>query len=567
MAEWNSPDFSGAPPFISEGVIAMKWNKFVLYCHISPDNKNDLLRVGQDVKSLLKEHHCLLVLFVDTGLPDLLKMIHPIKRDLTRCQAREEKQKLKKELYDRSSSLKEGETFGRELESGLKPNVRVLTALDVFGEMSSVEDLRKFLIGMENEIRYDTPKFIESIVRLRMIGSRVPVLRLDRDVLIPPDGKFHESALALAITQICEGVLEHHDRTQVLATILSANYETPKENSNDVMAWNRGYATRILPSLLVPNEEDAKKYISLEKSIDNWELEMMKYFRTELTRRFYERIWKWGAPTTAAISGALLYMNGAVVLNVPPFSNFSQRVMWIDDHLRYVLHREMGDFCRRTQTSFRTNEPLNVQYSIAKVPKYRKAQNFLLYTIETYLLSLLWGSFFDCWLCPSPLLKRREDELSGSEFESDKKKWREERQNGCPGILATAVREARAGCLPGEALLRENLKEKANERLEDLLKEWGELKNNGEHRFASAWVHGKFPEVVKNALSKVPEKLPGKVEEFEKGLKDGFHELLDDTCRYVRWVFEWPRVVSVIRSVPPGEFRSDLEWDYQLDND
>ena len=72
------------------------------------------------------------------------------------------------------------------------------------------------------------------------------------------------------------------------------------------------------------------------------------------------------------------------------------------------------------------------------------------------------------------------------------------------------------------------------------------------------------PEVVKDALRnekpKIAPKLPETVGAFRDGLKDGFNELLDDTCRYVKWVFEWPRVVSIIRSVPLSEFRSDFEW-------
>ncbi|MBI1929481.1 hypothetical protein HYR99_35205 [Candidatus Poribacteria bacterium] len=449
------------------------------------------------------------------------------------------------------------------MESQLGPNVRVVTALDlvdVFGEMSAVEDLQKFLIG-RGEIRYDTPKFIESIVCLRMIGSRVPVLRLDRDVLIPPEGvPFDSAALMYAITQICEGVVEHHDNTQVLATILSANYKTPDNNSEDVMAWNRGYATRILPSLLVPtNPNDVTRYIN-PGGVSDWEPELRSHFRLKLTQHFYEDIWQWGAPTTAVISGALLYMNDAVVLNVPPFSNFSQMVMWIDDHLRYVLHREMGDFCRQTQIGFKTNEPLHVQYSDVQVSKYRPAEGFLLYTVQIYLPSLLWGSFFDYWLCPSPLLKRRGRDVPAADID----RWRQERQDGRPGILATAVREARAGCLPDEGLLRERLKKAADERLKVLLSVWGNLRNNKSHSFASAWVHDKFPKPVKdamlNAKLKIAPKLPQSVEDFRDGLKDSFNELLDDTCRYVKWVFEWPHVVSVIRSVPPGEFRSDLEW-------
>lgn len=551
----------------------MKWRKFVLYCHIESKDMDRLLGddVKRDIQQLLKENEGLLVLFVDTGLPDLLRMIHPIKRDLPRPEAKEEKQRLKDDLRGRSQGLQSGENLGRELERELGPDVRVLTALDlvdVFGEMSAVEDLKKFLTGMKSEMRYDTPKFIESIVRLRMIGSRVPVLRLDRDVLIPPPGEqFNLQGLAAAILQIHAGVNAHHENTQVLATILSANYETPANDNDGVMAWNRGYATRILPSLLVPSDDDAKKYIETPGLVGNWETELQQHFSLELTKRFYAHLWEWGAPTTAVISGALLYMNDAVVLNVPPFSNFSQMVMWIDDHLRYVLHREMGDFCRRTETEYRTDKPLHVHYSNVKIAKHRLAEGFLHYTIKTYLPSLLWGSFFDFWLCPSELLKIRQEAVTAY-GQKKLKQWFKERRDGNPGILARAVREARAGCLPDEGWLREELKKAADARLKVLRRVWGELRHdNGRHSLASAWVHNQLPDPVRTALNnpgtnmpKIATKLPETVDQFQDNLKDGFNELLDDTCRYVKWVFEWPRVVSVIRSVPPGEFRSDLDW-------
>jgi hypothetical protein len=541
---------------------AMQWRKFVLYCHVVRDDERNLLRIRKDIQQLLANNEGLLVLFIDEGLPDLLRMIHPIKRELSRSEAKKEKQKLKDDLRNRSKSLQEGERFGGNLERQLGSDVRVLTALDlvdIFGEMSTVEDLKKFLIGMKSEMRYDTPKFIESIVRLRMIGSRVPVLRLDRDVLIPPDKKrFDRGRLENSILRICEAVKVHHENTQVLATILSANYRTPTDDCKDVMVWSRGYATRIMPSLLVPDGKDAKKYIENSKQVNSWEKELRKHFLPELTRRFYSDLWKWGAPKTAVISGALLYMNDAVVLNVPPFSNFSQTVVWIDDHLRYILHREMGDFCQQTVRQYRSNRLLHVFYSEQQLTKYRTAENFLLYTVKTYLPSLLWGSFFDYWLCTNELLKRREEEVPQEKLDD----WKNQRREGNPGILAKAVREARSGCLPDEGSLRDELKETANKRLEALLEIWGGLRHGDKHSLASAWVHDKLPASAKVALSDkgFTTKLPGTVEQFQDNLKDGFNELLDDTCRYVKWVFEWPRVVSVIRSIPPGEFRSDLEW-------
>lgn len=535
----------------------------MLYCHISEKDETPLLEIREDICKLLEEEHGLLVLFLDTGLADLLDMIHPIERELSRADVKKEKLLLKTDYRKRSQSLRESEALGKSLENSFGPCLRVLTALDlidVFGEMMGVGELKKFLMGTKGEIRYDTPKFIEAIVRLRMIGSRVPLLRLDHDVLIPATGEsFNKDTLTLAILKICNAVAEHHNSTQILATILSANYKSPDANEKDVMAWNRGFATRILPSLLLPEDNVAQEYLQ-NKTSKNWGTELQSHFRPEFTKKFFHDLWQWGAPKTAIISGALLYMNDAVVLNVPPFSNFSQRVMWIDDHLRYVLHREMGDLCRQTKIESKTGERLHVFYEKVQISKYRATENFLLYTVQTYLPSLIWGSFVDYWLCPDPILKRREEEVPLDHKEN----WKTRRDNGCPGILATAVLDARAGCPPDEAKLRRKLKAAANDRLKVLCEIWGDLKDEKCHSIASAWVHGQFTDSLKTALKTaspiVSLNLPDRVEDFQNNLETGFNALLDDTCQYIKWVSEWPRVVSVIRSVPTGELRSDLGW-------
>jgi hypothetical protein len=555
----------------------MKMYSFVLYCHILDEDTERLLAIKSQIKNLLetKGKEGLLILFIDTGLQELLSMIHPIQRELGRFEAKQAKKELKKDFRKRSKNLRKGANRALSLEKKLESNVRVLTALDlvdIFGEMYDVENLKGFILGVHSEIRYDTPKFIEAIVRLRMIGSRVPVLRLDRDVIIPPEKEQCDlESIRERALDLCKEVETHHDTTQVLATILSANYQAPALNEKNIKVWHRGYATRIFPSLVIPEDQDANKYIKLKnkKNEKYWLSQMEKHFNHDLTNDFINRLWEWGAdPRTAVISGALLYMSDAVVLNVPPFSNFSQPVVWIDDHLRYVLHREMGDFCRQTKHALKfPSQPLHVFYEDIKVPKHRPAENFMLYTAKTYLPSLLWGSFVDYWLCENNDLKLREDMVKGTHRDD----WLHERKYGKPGVLAKAVREARAGYRPDEGKLRQDLIEKAQKRLEEVITIWGQLfdEKNGQYTFVSAWVNDKYPQTLKDVLKKsaeksehiIPSKLPDRIDKFEGSLETQFNLLLDDACRYVKWVFEWPHVMSVIRSVPPGEFRSDLDWE------
>src|SRR5207253_1420952 len=117
-------------------------------------------------------------------------------------------------------------------------------------------------------------------------------------------------------------------------------------------------------------------------------------------------------PLYAVISGALLCLSEGAILDLPPFSNFRNNVMWIDDHLKYSLHRAMYHF---TSGETLNSEPglSDARLDDVRVTKARPGISALpAYVLGTYLPTLLWGAIMDAWITNDPILKCRAGSLS-----------------------------------------------------------------------------------------------------------------------------------------------------------
>ena len=88
----------------------------------------------------------------------------------------------------------------------LLPRLRFFTALDlyqVFGRITNsdiADRLKTSMVGDTKGIRYDSPKIIEAIVRLRLLGSGVPVFRVDYDVLFRGEENYNKKNLEFSST-------------------------------------------------------------------------------------------------------------------------------------------------------------------------------------------------------------------------------------------------------------------------------------------------------------------------------------------------------------------------------
>lgn len=526
-------------------------------------------RFKDDLKELLQkgQEGGVLILFYDAGLRDLLENIHPVKFDYDK-DSKDSKEEIKKNLFNQYENLKFGKVVGELIKKfakdGLEDNIKILTSLDmvdIFTEMSDVQELRDFFIGEPGNIGYDSPKIVDAIVRLRLLGSSIPVFRLDQDVLFPcedEDIKKSYECLKNAIGEQLNWLEKHHVTHNIHSTILSQKYEEPdKASGRPHIAYSRAYATRIQPSLLV--KED------LINKNTNWKEYASTSFNLEVTKEFFKNknIMEWGAPTTAVISGALLYMTDGVVLSVPPFSNFSLNVLWIDDHLRYALHRELGEFAEKTLTD-RSGDHLWSQGRKEVIKCRIGFDNLVYYTLCIYLPQLLWGSIVDAWISIDPLLKIRKIDAESLGVDEEWKESKEKCKNGMTrGILTKEIKHAQLGrALRDEVKLREKLREEALDRIEKVREIWSKLKTEEYETFASCWAKGRVPEKLIDLID------DGKKKEIARGLPekivvgsqlgDQLERLITDAVNYLRWVQKWPYVVQVVRSVKRGVLSSDI---------
>lgn len=301
----------------------------------------------------------LVVLFYSPGFPEFLFSL----MDLTvRGDA------LRNELLRRHIELQFAQTVAKSVDEmistspALASRLRFVTALDladVFGRFDFVQarDLRGFVYGFDDDMHYDAPKIVEAIVRLRLFGTGVPVLRLDHDVLFNDENSSKDTLGLLRPIVACLKAYEaRRDDPRVSSFVFSGSYGLTslqgKIENASFEEWNRAFATRLHPSLLI---DRALLTDSSEKQVD-WAEYARQSFRRSLAERFLGLeagtmrvarpafgIAKFGAhPTSAVISGALLCFSSTVSLLLPPFSNFNLNVSWIDDHLRYAIHRELG---------------------------------------------------------------------------------------------------------------------------------------------------------------------------------------------------------------------------------
>lgn len=536
-----------------------------------------------EVSSSKYESTRVLVLFYDAGLRQLLEKIRPILlSELDKAQA---KKGIKDDLIKSVTELKFGNLFGMALrklaeDKGLEDNLRILTALDlvdIFSEMSDVQDLRDYFLGEPGNMSYDSPKIIEAIVRLRLLGSGIPVFRLDQDVLFPSEDipNAYKKLQDAIDTQLKE-LKEHHVESTIHSTILSADYEEPekaiKRGRPSLIAYSRGYATRVQPALLV--KPDLLKEI--KSGSLKWDNYARRSFDKSIAEKFFDNksLAEWGAPATGVISGALLYMSDGVVLNIPPFSNFSLNVVWIDDHLRYALHRELGDFAQ-----FTASRPgggyLHVRSDKCVIKCRTGFENLASYTLCTYLPQLLWGAIFDAWICKEPILKFRRIEQG-----LDLKKWEEKKEEDWKGNLrgffAERIKQVQMGRIIRDVVkLRNDLRIDALERIKKVREIWGDLKaGDGTETFASCWARHEVPsrllDIVDTHIDNTDYSAEKKKadKEIARGLPDDIilgsvlgnqlEQLITDAVGYLRWAQKWPQVVMVVRSIKRGTLESDL---------
>ena len=587
--------------------------KYVLYSHYGAYERSDFdkFKNGTAIEDLegiihlekhlrgLKEllttpgHEGLLVLFYAPGFAEFLSGI-------AHGNAIEN-------LVQEHPSLKFADAFSNCVRSKLKDaklssRVRFATSIDlevIFGQVHAIfaENFKKLFMGPAAGLRYDSSKIPEAILRLRLIGNAVPVLRLDHDVLFR-FGKTHKviSDLGLFKAVTCSTRAYHLRLTDptVSTFLFSASYNSHElkelpESKDPFNAWSKAFATRIYPALIADidsiariqskNEEDRNlgwdEYVNNKNNLDE---SLAKQFfglrgsNLSLEADGTNGLTSIGAhPYHSVISGALLCLSEGAILDLPPFSNFQNNVMWIDDHLKYSLHRAMHHFT--------SEETLNLEPGLSDarldditVTKERPTVSGLPgYVLGTYLPTLLWGTIFDSWITDHPIVKCRFSTLT----EKERQKWlfmkSKEHNAALPQAMLKALREGHFGD-DAKQELRNNLWERAIDRIEEVRQLWAALKNGTNKSFAAYWAEGavesQFPsecfEGCKNSLWEgispnrpMDQKIKCQ-EDLSIAMYKKVSELVEDTVTYVLWALEWPKFAQIVRSVRQGTFIGDL---------
>jgi hypothetical protein len=206
----------------------------------------------------------------------------------------------------------------------------------------------------------------------------------------------------------------------------------------------------------------------------------MAFNRIRLNARGVDGISEIGAhPLVSVISGAFLCLSHGAILDLPPFSNFGLNVSWIDDHLKYCLHRELRHL---TSVELTLSEASlsDAKLDDVMVAKARpRIQNLPSYVLEHYLPTLLWGAIFDAWVNPDPLLKCRPDDLS----ETQRERWLQLPRSGrslaiLPKHLQIALETGRFATADQHRLKR-LLINQALERITEVRDLWSQLTESG----------------------------------------------------------------------------------------
>lgn len=591
--------------------------KYVLYSHYAASEIKDYKSYSKDnnpVESLdgirhledhfkgLKEllnapgHEGLLVLFYSSGFEEF---IEGIKKGL-------DEQEILAE-YDRLKFADEiAKCIRKKLsEADLKNRVRIVTPLDLFVMLGRVKGVFKhkfqtYFVGMEKGIRYDTPKIVEAIIRLRLLGNGVPVLRLDHDVIFRGSNKgIGDLGLFKAVACSQRAYEQRLEKPTVSTFLFSSSYNTrsladPSYKylvSDNFEAWSRAFATRIHPALLVNPDKIKEAYDLKNKQRDIWDEYVENALDESIARQYYglkadgleadqcKGLTEIGAhPLYAVISGSLLCLSEGAILDLPPFSNFRSNVMWIDDHLKYSLHRSMHHFSSGETISI---EPgLNyARLDDVMVTKARPSVKDLpRYTVSVYLPTLLYGTIMDSWINRDPILKRRFKTLNDQNLET---RWQKAHKNQTKAVLPQAMSDALISHnfeADAQWKLEKRLEKKAIERIELVRQQWAKLSNSEMDTFASSWAKGTvsnwLPKECIKQLREKEDELPwegivtgrpldepiSKMTEINPVLARKIDDLIRDAITYIEWTLDWPEFVQIVRSVRQGSFCGDLSW-------
>src|SRR6266478_2029310 len=223
----------------------------------------------------------------------------------------------------------------------------------------------QFFCGPEKEFTYDSPKFVEAVIRLARGDTPhlagYPVIRIDEDAEPNPEMvrqllRHYEGLICSQRFYIFSGAYGRPAAT------------TPGDNQEPAQTvdYLNDFAVRTHFFAEVGTEDGRTLSPKIIKQIKYFlaDLDALGAKQLPLSRESYttnltEVISRPGdhrnpkhaknrpeRPSTQVVSGAGLIMAVAAVRFLPPFMNFQHLTVWVDDHLKRRLHEGLGDLSR-----------------------------------------------------------------------------------------------------------------------------------------------------------------------------------------------------------------------------
>jgi hypothetical protein len=211
--------------------------------------------------------------------------------------------------------------------------------LSLFNALYRIDpQLIRDLAGKDQVFTYDSPKFVEAVIRLRRsphpIHGRHPIFRFDADVMVNQSGI---GELIAAVTQSWTLSMAS------LFNLFSGGYgraDAPPDPLNDYavrLYWLVDRATGELSERGLHFLRDLGEIGATQvPSSVQMSAAMSEYVRQKRGGRSSNR------KSQQVISGAGLFISQDASRSLPPFMNSRQMTTWIDDHLKRLLHEAVG---------------------------------------------------------------------------------------------------------------------------------------------------------------------------------------------------------------------------------
>ena len=267
------------------------------------------------------------------------------------------------------------------------PQFRYIGFDDLLGLLSNLiqagePNLTSFLCGKGQRFTYDSPKFVEAVIRLAR--GRIPHLAIDPIIRFDEDVEPNAKSIQILLQEYRETEYDHpfyffsgtygdpdgsddpiNDHAVRTHWFFPVGTKRLKLNLRDENLLelistddlsSGGTPAKKLGSLRLPRTQTRQENVELIKAIRlayHFLADLSYLGATEVnnSRKFYSKTVRELTKSKGVaergerqvISGAGLIMSNLAVDLLPPFMNFANQTVWVDDHIKRRLHEALQD--------------------------------------------------------------------------------------------------------------------------------------------------------------------------------------------------------------------------------